>query len=109
MRAGSVPFVGERCFTLGSAVEIMRYGGVRIAVMLKEKLMKKFGITIFGQNKKGKGMFAGIIGAVAGGVFGFFVGRYFSKMGGMCPLLCNPKISTIYFALIGFLLSYKKF
>jgi high-affinity Fe2+/Pb2+ permease len=54
-------------------------------------------------------MFAGVIGAVVGGVFGFFVGRYFSKIGGMCPLLCNPKVSTIYFALVGFLLSYGKF
>jgi membrane protein DedA with SNARE-associated domain len=27
-------------------------------------------------------MFAGVIGAVVGGVFGFFVGRYFSKIGG---------------------------
>jgi high-affinity Fe2+/Pb2+ permease len=54
-------------------------------------------------------MSAGVIGAVVSGVFGFFVGRYFSKIGGMCPLLCNPKISTIYFALVGFLLSYGKF
>ncbi|MCX7762973.1 MAG: YtxH domain-containing protein [Candidatus Kryptonium sp.] len=54
-------------------------------------------------------MIAGIIGALIGGVLGFFIGRYFSKIGGMCPLLCNPKISTIYFALLGFLLTYNKF
>ncbi|CUT02724.1 YtxH domain-containing protein [Candidatus Chrysopegis kryptomonas] len=54
-------------------------------------------------------MFAGIIGAFVGAVSGFFIGRYFSKLGGMCPLLCNPKISTIYFALLGFLLAYNKF
>jgi LytS/YehU family sensor histidine kinase len=52
-------------------------------------------------------MVTGIIGAIIGGIFGFLTGRYFSKLGGMCPLLCNPKISTIYFALLGFLLSYK--
>ncbi len=54
-------------------------------------------------------MLAGIIGALFGAVSGFFIGRYFAKLGGMCPLLCNPKISTIYFALLGFLLAYNKF
>ncbi len=53
-------------------------------------------------------MLTGVIGAMVGGIAGFFIGRYFSKIGRVCPLLCNPKISTIYFALIGFLLSYKK-
>ncbi|MFN3134127.1 MAG: YtxH domain-containing protein [Candidatus Kryptonium sp.] len=54
-------------------------------------------------------MVSGIIGAIVGGIFGFFIGRYFSKFGGVCPLLCNPKISTFYFALLGFLLAYKNF
>lgn len=52
-------------------------------------------------------MVTGIVGAIIGGIFGFLVSRYFSKLGGICPLLCNSKISTIYFALIGFLLLYK--
>ncbi|CUS88174.1 hypothetical protein JGI3_00296 [Candidatus Kryptobacter tengchongensis] len=54
-------------------------------------------------------MVSGIIGGLIGGVLGFFIGRYFAKLGGMCPLLCNPRISTIYFALLGFLLAYNKF
>ncbi len=46
---------------------------------------------------------AGIIGMIAGGALGFVIGRYMSKFGGGCPILCNPKISTIYFAVMGFL------
>ncbi|RCK77614.1 MAG: hypothetical protein IGBAC_1923 [Ignavibacteriae bacterium] len=46
----------------------------------------------------------GILGAVLGGVTGFFIGRFFHKLGNSCPILCNPKISTIYFGLLGFLI-----
>lgn len=46
----------------------------------------------------------GIIGAVLGTIFGFFVGRIFQKLGNTCPILCNPKISTIYFGILGFLI-----
>jgi hypothetical protein len=47
-----------------------------------------------------------ILGILIGGVFGYFVGTKFSKVtGGVCPILCNPKISTIYFALLGYLLT----
>jgi hypothetical protein len=44
-----------------------------------------------------------IIGAVAGGAIGFLIGRYLSRFHYGCPILCNPKISTIYFALMGIL------
>lgn len=49
-------------------------------------------------------MIYGIIGAVLGIMFGFFVGRIFSKLGNACPILCNPKISSIYFGILGFLI-----
>lgn len=50
-----------------------------------------------------------IIGTIIGGVIGFFIGNYFSKKTlGICPILCNPKISTLYFALLGFLLTSNK-
>ena len=48
-------------------------------------------------------MFESILGAVVGGGIGYFIGSQFSKFGGGCPILCNPKISTIYFAVIGLL------
>lgn len=48
----------------------------------------------------------GIIGAVVGATAGFFIGKFFSKTAGFCPILCKPKISTIYFAIIGFLIGY---
>jgi hypothetical protein len=50
-----------------------------------------------------------IIGILAGGLFGFFIGKVFSKYSvGVCPILCNPKISTLYFALLGYLLTSNK-
>lgn len=50
-----------------------------------------------------------IIGTIIGGVIGFFIGNYFSKKTlGICPILCNPKISTLYFALLGYLLTNNK-
>jgi hypothetical protein len=42
-----------------------------------------------------------IIGAVAGGGFGFIIGKYLSRFEYGCPILCNPKISTFYFAIMG--------
>jgi hypothetical protein len=49
----------------------------------------------------------GMIGLIAGGIGGLFIGRFFQKRtGGVCPILCNPKISTIYFAVLGFIIGY---
>ena len=48
-------------------------------------------------------MFESILGALIGAGIGYFIGYQFSKLGGGCPILCNPKISTIYFAVIGLL------
>jgi hypothetical protein len=44
-----------------------------------------------------------IIGAVAGGGLGFLIGKYLSRFEYGCPILCNPKISTLYFAVMGIL------
>ena len=49
----------------------------------------------------------GVIGAIIGSGTGFIIGSLFKKLGGYCPLLCNPKISTIYFAVMGFIIGYK--
>lgn len=46
-------------------------------------------------------MIQGILGILIGGVIGYLIGTQMSKLGGGCPLLCNPKISTIYFAILG--------
>ena len=48
-------------------------------------------------------MLEAIIGIVVGGGIGYFIGKYMSRLKYGCPILCNPKISTIYFALIGLL------
>lgn len=44
-----------------------------------------------------------LIGAVVGGGVGFLTGKYMSRFEYGCPILCNPKISTIYFAVMGIL------
>ncbi len=50
--------------------------------------------------------FLAAIGAVGGAIAGYFIGRFFeSKTLGACPILCNPKISTIFFAVIGLMLA----
>jgi hypothetical protein len=43
------------------------------------------------------------IGALLGGGIGFLIGKYLSRFQYGCPILCNPKISTIYFAVMGIL------
>jgi hypothetical protein len=48
-------------------------------------------------------MLTAVIGAVAGAGIGYFVGNYMSRFGAGCPILCNPKVSTIYFAVMGVL------
>lgn len=42
-----------------------------------------------------------ITGIIIGAGAGYFIGKHLSKFGLGCPLICNPKISTIYFAIIG--------
>lgn len=50
-----------------------------------------------------------IIGVLVGGLTGYLIGKFFSKHStAVCPILCNPKISTIYFALLGYLLTSNK-
>jgi len=48
-------------------------------------------------------MIIAIVGLLVGGAVGFFIGKYMSRFSIGCPLLCNPKISTFYFALLGLL------
>ena len=50
-------------------------------------------------------MIESIIGAVVGAGLGYLIGKNFSRLGGGCPILCNPKISTIYFAVMGLILA----
>ena len=47
-----------------------------------------------------------IIGGVVGAIVGFLIGKYMSRFEYGCPIICNPKISTIYFAVIGILFAY---
>ncbi|MCX8056003.1 MAG: hypothetical protein N3F03_00150 [Ignavibacteria bacterium] len=50
-----------------------------------------------------------IIGILVGAITGYLIGKFFSKNTmAVCPILCNPKISTIYFALLGYLLTSNK-
>ena len=44
-----------------------------------------------------------VIGGLAGAGIGYVIGKHMSRLGGGCPILCNPKISTIYFAVMGIL------
>jgi len=53
-------------------------------------------------------MINGILGILTGGLAGYFIGKHMSKLGFGCPLICNPKISTIYFAKIGLLFASGK-
>lgn len=54
---------------------------------------------------KGFQMMMGILGLAGGAVAGYLIGHKMSKFGLGCPLICNPRISTIYFAVMGFLLA----
>ena len=49
-----------------------------------------------------------ILGFIIGAGTGYLIGRHMSKFGFGCPLICNPKISTIYFAIIGAFLAAGK-
>ena len=43
-----------------------------------------------------------IAGAVVGGGLGYLVSRKLSLFtGGVCPIMCNPKLSVPYFAFLG--------
>jgi hypothetical protein len=44
-----------------------------------------------------------ILGTVIGAVIGFVIGKFMSRLGMGCPLLCDPRVSTVYFAVMGFL------
>ena len=48
-----------------------------------------------------------VMATLIGGGVGYLVGKYMSRTGLGCPLLCNPKISTIYFALAALLIALK--
>lgn len=48
-------------------------------------------------------MMQAVFGIIIGAGIGYFIGKYMSKVGLGCPLLCDPRISTIYFAIMGFL------
>jgi len=47
-----------------------------------------------------------LIGAIVGGAAGYIIGNFFeSKTLGACPILCNPKISTVFFAVLGIMVA----
>jgi len=46
-----------------------------------------------------------VIGIIIGAGAGYLIGKHMSKFGLGCPLICNPKISTIYFAIMGAILA----
>jgi len=48
-----------------------------------------------------------IAGGLIGAAIGFAVGKYMSRLGMGCPLLCDPRVSTIYFAVMGVLFAAK--
>lgn len=49
---------------------------------------------------------AAIVGAVVGGGVGFLISKNISKLtGGVCPILCNPKVAVPYFAFLGFIIA----
>ena len=48
-------------------------------------------------------MILSIVGIIIGGGTGYLIGKYMSRLGFGCPLICDPKVSTIYFAIMGFL------
>lgn len=50
-------------------------------------------------------MMMGILGIAGGAITGYLVGHNMSKLNLGCPLICNPRISTVYFAVMGFLLA----
>jgi hypothetical protein len=49
---------------------------------------------------------AAIAGALIGGISGFVISKFSSKLtGGVCPIMCNPRISIPYFAFLGSILA----
>lgn len=48
------------------------------------------------------------IGVVGGALLGFVIGYYGKCAGGTCPLSGNPVISTIFGAVVGFMIAAAK-
>ncbi len=45
---------------------------------------------------------AAVAGALIGGAAGYGISKNISRFtGGVCPILCNPKIAVPYFAVLG--------
>lgn len=50
-------------------------------------------------------MIGAILGIVLGGAGGYVISKNASRFtGGVCPIMCNPKIAVPYFAFLGLLL-----
>ena len=53
---------------------------------------------------------AAVAGAFVGGGLGFVISKNISRFtGGVCPILCNPKIAIPYFAFLGLILGMEAF
>jgi hypothetical protein len=44
-----------------------------------------------------------VFGTIIGAGIGYIIGKFMSRLGMGCPLLCDPRVSTVYFAVMGFL------
>jgi hypothetical protein len=50
-------------------------------------------------------MIGALAGALLGGAAGYLISKHVSKFtGGVCPIMCNPKIAIPYFAFIGLMM-----
>ncbi|MBL0177415.1 MAG: YtxH domain-containing protein [Ignavibacteria bacterium] len=52
----------------------------------------------------------GALAAVVGGAAGWFISRNISRFtGGVCPILCNPRVAVPYFAFMGLMIGLELF
>lgn len=50
-------------------------------------------------------MIGAVLGALLGGGAGYLISKNASKFtGGVCPIMCNPKVAIPYFAFLGLML-----
>jgi len=51
-----------------------------------------------------------VLAAAGGGAAGWFISRNISRFtGGVCPILCNPRVAVPYFAFMGLMIGLELF